>query len=127
MKALSPPHTLLVQALVAPLRVTLHAIADFDTAIAQCAHAHPDFPFFHALPGAGSVFAPRLLVAFGEQRERLHLRRGTPKIGGHRTGSRNQWQESVGTLAFAVSDVPSTNVRGKGRGIDPACLLGTSL
>jgi transposase len=64
------PHALLVQALVAQLRVTLQAIADFDTAIAQRAQSHPDFPLFQALPGAGPVFAPRLLVAFGEQRER---------------------------------------------------------
>src|SRR4029434_11173632 len=64
------PHALLVQALVAQLRVTLHAIADCDTAIAQRAQSHPDFPLFQALPGAGPVFAPRLLVAFGEQRAR---------------------------------------------------------
>src|SRR5499433_363846 len=64
------PNTLLVQALVAQLRVTLQAIADFDTAIAQCAQNHPDFSLFQALPGAGPVFASRLLVAFGEQRER---------------------------------------------------------
>jgi transposase len=64
------PNVLLVQALVAQLRVTLQAIADFDTAIAQRAQEHPDFPLFDALPGAGAVFAPRLLVAFGEQRER---------------------------------------------------------
>jgi transposase len=65
------PHTLLVQALVAQLRVTLQAIADVDTAMAQRAQAHPDFPLFDALPGAGAVCAPRLLVAFGEQRERF--------------------------------------------------------
>src|SRR5919197_739873 len=64
------PIALLVQALVAQLRVTLQAIADFDTAIAQCAQRHPDFPFFQALPGADPVFAPRLLVAFGQQRAR---------------------------------------------------------
>jgi len=64
------PNALLVQALVAQLRVTLQVIADFDTAIAQRAQEHPDFSFFDALPGAGAVFAPRLLVAFGEQRER---------------------------------------------------------
>src|SRR2546426_4610174 len=64
------PNALLVQALVAQLRVTLQAITDFDTAIAQCAQSHPDFPLFQALPGAGPVFASRLLVAFGEQRER---------------------------------------------------------
>jgi len=64
------PHALLVQALVAQLRGTLQVIADFDTAIAQWAQRHPDFPFFQALPGAGPVFAPRLLVAFGDQRAR---------------------------------------------------------
>jgi transposase len=64
------PNALLVQALIAQLRVTLQAIADFDTAIAPCAQTHPDFPLFQALPGAGPVFAPRLLVAFGEQRAR---------------------------------------------------------
>ena len=64
------PNALLVQALVAQLRVTLQAIADFDKAIAHRAQEHPDFPLFDALPGAGAVFAPRLLVAFGEQRER---------------------------------------------------------
>jgi transposase len=64
------PNALLVQALVAQLRVTLRVITDFDKAIAQHAQGHPDFPLFDALPGAGAVFAPRLLVAFGEQRER---------------------------------------------------------
>jgi transposase len=64
------PHTLLVQTLVSQLRVTLDAIEAFDQAIAQRAQPHPDFPLFQALPGAGPVFASRLLVAFGEQRER---------------------------------------------------------
>jgi transposase len=60
----------LVQALVSQLRATLQAIQDFDNAIAQHAQRHPDFPLFQPLPGAGPVFAPRLLVAFGQQRER---------------------------------------------------------
>jgi transposase len=64
------PHALLVQTLVSHLRVTLHAIEPFDTAIAPRAQSHPDFALFQALPGAGPVFASRLLVAFGEQRER---------------------------------------------------------
>ena len=61
---------MLVQALVSQLRVTLEAIEAFDHAIAQRAQRHPAFPLFQALPGAGPVFASRLLVAFGEQRER---------------------------------------------------------
>jgi len=64
------PNALLTQALVTQLRATLHAIEAFDKAIAQRAQSHPDFPLFDALPGAGAVFAPRLLVAFGEQRNR---------------------------------------------------------
>src|SRR5262249_55228451 len=40
------PNVLLVPARVAPLRVTLPAIADCDTAIAQRAQDHPDCPVF---------------------------------------------------------------------------------
>ena len=76
------PNVRLVQALIAQLRVTLQAIADFDTAIAQHAQAHPDFPLFDALPGAGAVFAPRLLVAFGEQRERFTSAEDLQKYAG---------------------------------------------
>ena len=77
-----PPNVLLVHALVAQLRVTLQAIADFDTAIAQRAQDHPDFPLFDALPGAGAVFAPRLLVAFGEQRARFSSAEELQKYAG---------------------------------------------
>jgi Transposase IS116/IS110/IS902 family len=64
------PSALLVHALVAPLRVTWQVIADCDNARAPRAQLHPAFSLFDAWPGAGAVFAPRLLVAFGEQRER---------------------------------------------------------
>jgi hypothetical protein len=43
-EGVSAPHALLVQARVRQLRVTLHAIEDFDNAIAQRAQRHPDFP-----------------------------------------------------------------------------------
>jgi transposase len=68
--AVIAPTALLVPALVSQLRVTLHAIDDFDAAIAQRAQSHPDCPLFTSLPGAGAVLAPRLLAAFGEQRDR---------------------------------------------------------
>jgi hypothetical protein len=64
------PHALLVQSLVTPLRVTLEAMERFDHAMAEQAQTHPDCALFEALPSAGAVLAPRLLVAFGEQRER---------------------------------------------------------
>jgi transposase len=68
--AVIQPCELLVQALVEQLRVTLQAIERFDDKIAAVAKALPDYKLFSTLPGAGSTLAPRLLVAFGEQRER---------------------------------------------------------
>ena len=76
------PHALLVQALVTQLRATLHAIETFDHAIAPRAHNRPDFPLFDALPGAGAVFAPRLLVACGEQRDRYASAEALQKYAG---------------------------------------------
>jgi transposase len=64
------PNVVMVQALIAQFRVTLEAIESFDQAIAERVQRHRDFALFEALPGAGPVLAPRLLVAFGEQRER---------------------------------------------------------
>jgi transposase len=64
------PQALLVKTLVTQLRAALEAIDNFDQAIAERAQNHPDFALFEALPGAGAALAPRLLVAFGEQRDR---------------------------------------------------------
>lgn len=64
------PHQLLVQALVSQLRVTLQAIDAFDAEITELAKRLPDYALFSALPGAAAILAPRLLVAFGEDRER---------------------------------------------------------
>jgi Transposase IS116/IS110/IS902 family len=76
------PNALFVQALVSQLRVTLDAIEAFDHAIAQRAQHHPDFPLFQALPGAGPVFASRLLIAFGEPRERYPSATALQKYAG---------------------------------------------
>jgi len=42
-----------------------------DRAIADLFPTHPDAPIFTSLPGAGAVFAPRLLAAFGADRTRF--------------------------------------------------------
>jgi len=64
------PNALLVQALVSQLRTTLDAIQRFDTEINTRGQSLTDYSLFKSLPGAGPVFASRLLAAFGEQRER---------------------------------------------------------
>lgn len=65
------PLQLLVTALIAQLKVLLPSIATFDAKIETLFVTHPDATLFAALPGAGSQLAPRLLVAFGEQRSRF--------------------------------------------------------
>src|SRR5262249_44362573 len=76
------PQALLVKALVSQLRVTLEALGNFDQAIAEQAQHHPDCALFEALPGAGAALAPRLLVAFGEQRERYGSAAEVPTSAG---------------------------------------------
>jgi transposase len=68
--AVITPHQLQAQALAEQLRATLKSIERFDATIAQIAPLHPDYVLFSTLPGAGPALAPRLLTAFGEQRDR---------------------------------------------------------
>lgn len=70
-RAIIEPSALAVKHLVKQLRVLETAIAEFDTAVAQCFAAHPDAELFRSPPGAGAALAPRLLVAFGTDRNRF--------------------------------------------------------
>jgi transposase len=65
------PCRLHAMALVEQLRVTLQSIDQFDREIAQLAPTLPDYGLLEGLPGAGAHLAPRLLVAFGEDRQRF--------------------------------------------------------
>jgi transposase len=76
------PHQLLAQALVAQLRLSLSAIESFDARIAALAQTLPDYALFRVLPGAGPTYAPRLLAAFGEQRERYQSAAQLQKYAG---------------------------------------------
>src|SRR5260370_39843066 len=58
-----------VQALVQIIKALNSAIADFDQRIESAANNHPEAPLFVELPGAGPVLRPRLIAAFGTQRE----------------------------------------------------------
>ncbi len=70
-EAVIVPYRLQVLTLVAQLELALESIKIYDEEIAILAPQHPDYALFSALPGAGPSLAPRLLVAFGEQRERF--------------------------------------------------------
>ncbi len=69
-EAIIVPNELLIKAMIGQLQMVLSAIREFDDEIALRAQAHADFALFDSFPAAGAALAPRLLVAFGDQRER---------------------------------------------------------
>jgi transposase len=80
--AIIEPQSLLVAALVAQLRTVLEAIERFNAAIAATTQQLPDYAIFSSFPGAGPTFAPRLLAAFGEDRERYRRSEALQKYSG---------------------------------------------
>jgi transposase len=65
------PAKLRVRVLLTQLRPLLHAIQQYDAQIAELCNDISDYRICASLPGAAEAFAPRLLAAFGEDRERF--------------------------------------------------------
>ena len=68
--ALITPSAMAVELLAHQIRQSLKTIEEFDAAIDEAMKQHPDAHLFTNLRGAGSALAPRLLCAFGSQRDR---------------------------------------------------------
>lgn len=61
----------MVQATIAQLRPLMDSIKQMDKQIAELFAQHDDHELFSSFPGAGAVFAPRLLSAVGANRDRF--------------------------------------------------------
>ncbi len=61
---------LYVHALVQQVRELNQALTQFEERLQQVVAKHPDEPIFRSLPGAGDVLVPRLIAAFGADRQR---------------------------------------------------------
>jgi transposase IS116/IS110/IS902 family protein len=92
-------------ALLPQLRAACAAIERFDEEIARLCPELPDYDLFRALPGAGPALAPRLLVAFGERRERFPDAASLQKYAGvapvtERSGNKSwvHWRYSCPTF-----------------------------
>ena len=66
------PNKLLVAILIAQFKVLLKGIVSLDKVIKEAYKTQQDKVIFDSLPGAGPQLAPRLLVAFGSNRERYN-------------------------------------------------------
>ena len=62
---------LTVQMLARQIQALNPSIARYEQEIARRFERHPDVDLFRALPGGGPALGPRLLVAFGTDRERF--------------------------------------------------------
>lgn len=60
-----------VRILLPLIRTLRQGIDDLGRQIEELTAAHPDFPIFHSLPGAGAALVPRLIAAFGTNRQRF--------------------------------------------------------
>jgi transposase len=81
-EAVIVPYRMQVLVLVEQLEIMFKAIDQFDDEIAKLASQHPDYALFQPLPGAGPSLTPRLMVAFGEQRERFSSAGDVQKLSG---------------------------------------------
>jgi transposase len=70
-EAILAPARMLVRALASLLKPLHQAIAQLEGVIEQALDQHPDAAIFRSFPGAGPALTPRLLVAFGTQRDRF--------------------------------------------------------
>ena len=94
-------HRLQAEILIQQLRLTIQALKRFDEEISATAEQLPDYDLFRPLSGAGIVIAPRLLAAFGEDRDQYpraeHLQRHAgispiTKRSGNTTWVHWRWQ-----------------------------------
>jgi transposase len=69
--AIIVPARLRVMALASMLKPLHRMISELDQQVQSIMDQHPDAPIFRSLPGAGPCLAPRLLAAFGTNRERF--------------------------------------------------------
>jgi len=68
--------------LVDQLKVLKQHIDGYDTRIGELFKEHPDADIFRSFPGTGTVFAPRLLVAFGSERSKFDSAQGVQTLSG---------------------------------------------
>ena len=68
--ALIEPLAMMVKLLAKQLQTVAATIQEFDDRIEQVFNSHEDKHLFSSLRGAGAALAPRLLCAFGSQRDR---------------------------------------------------------
>jgi len=69
-KAVIETSVITIRMVASQLRCLVQFIKEYEKRIAETFPQHPDASIFKSFPGAGEALAPRLLAAFGTQRDR---------------------------------------------------------
>jgi transposase len=80
--AIIDPSITMALCLVKQLRLLIESIKTFDDHIKEIFQQHKDSAIFSSLPGAGKALAPRLLTAFGSDRNRYASAQDVVKYAG---------------------------------------------
>lgn len=70
-RAIVQPFSLLAKSLARQIRDLNLAIAEFEAELKTAVSQHPDNDIFRSCPGAGDALVPRLIAAFGSNRDRF--------------------------------------------------------
>lgn len=81
-KGIIEPNELITQLLATQLKQLIEAIHTLDKEISKRYRKMADRKVFDSFPGAGPQLAPRLLVAFGSNRDRFQSANDVQKFGG---------------------------------------------
>ncbi len=76
------PAKLTVEALIPQLKALRTAIETYDKEIEKVSSRLTDLKIFRSFPSAAAVYAPRLLAAFGEDRDRFQSTAEVQRYGG---------------------------------------------
>lgn len=71
-RAVIEPNKIMVEVLIPQIEILIEAIDRLDIEIKNLYKQQPDSTIFDSFPGAGPKLAPRILVAFGTNRDRYH-------------------------------------------------------
>ena len=99
--------SLTVEMLARQLKELAPYIARYEKQIAQLFAQHPDSALFNNLPGAGDQLAPRLLSAFGSDRERFQSSLEAVSFFGIAPVTGAKWQNNHHPFSLGLSEIYS--------------------
>ena len=118
---------LIARSLVAMLATLRTNIAAFDQRIAELVASHPDGALFASLPGAGAALVPRLIVAFGTQRDRYQSAYEMQCYSGIAPVTEASGNSRMGAFPFCLPQVSAPDVSRVCGSLDRAIGVGQGL